>query len=491
MRDELSNKLRTPPSSLRVRGAAGTSSLAARTKGTPGKRPAHRRASTLMIGIATTVGLCGASTSAADASVPAGAPTPVTVNWWGWTPVTGLAQLDIAAFNKQYPKIKVVYKNFPDNAYTAGLRPALLSGAGPDVFDVATNGAAGAFPQFVPYTINLTPAMEHLRGSNWQKGLYAPGITDFSQDGQLRVAQVGRVAAGFLWINLDLFNKYKLTAPTTLAQWVTVCKTFRSHGLGCFGEGVGAPGFDVDTLHTLVNSVDPGAFNSVLLGKIKWTSPAIVKGLALFKELSTDGILNPGADGTEQYPDINNAFVSGKLPMVQMGTWYQQNTVTSYLRQNVEGAGVSGTTKLSTFIPIPFPNVGGHAVTLFGDPDYGLAVSTNSKNKSAATTFALWLSSTKAGQQRVADNLDEYPVVSGVSANFSSLPLVDASVQVPALNKLAGLVNQVTQTRNADISPVMDTAIVTADQSVLDGQATPAQAAATLQQAQEQNPVPK
>ena len=453
----------------------------------------HRtRASIVVASILTAgVGLCAVSAPAADASASGGSSTSGTVNWWGWTPVTGLAQLDIAAFNKQYPHIKVIYKNFPDNAYTAGLRPALLSGAGPDVFDVATNGAAGAFPQFAPYAANLTPAMERLRGSNWKQGLYAPGITDFTQDGQLKVAQVGRVAAGFLWINLDLFNKYKLKAPTTLAQWVSVCKTFRAHGLGCFGEGVGAPGFDVDTIHTLVNSVDPGAFNAALLGKIKWTSPAIVKGLALFQELSKDGILNPGADGTEQYPDINNDFVSGKLPMVQMGTWYQQNTVTSYLRQNVEAAGVSANTKLSTLIPVAFPNVGGHPVTLFGDPDYGLAVSTNSKVKNAATTFALWLSSTKAGQLRVGDNLDEYPVLTGVSANFSSLPLVDAGVQVPALNKLAALVNQVTQTRNADISPIMDTAIVTADQSVLDGQATPAKAAAALEQAQKQNPVSK
>jgi raffinose/stachyose/melibiose transport system substrate-binding protein len=450
------------------------------------------RASIVLVSIATAgIGLCAVSAPAADASASGGSATSGTVNWWGWTPVTGLAQLDIAAFNKQYPHIKVIYKNFPDNAYTAGLRPALLSGAGPDVFDVATNGAAGAFPQFAPYALNLTPAMQRLRGSNWKKGLYAPGITDFTQDGQLKVAQVGRVAAGFLWINLDLFNKYKLKPPTTLAQWVSVCKTFRAHGLGCFGEGVGAPGFDVDTLHSLVNSVDPGVFNEALLGKVKWTSRAIVKGLALFQELSKDGILDPGADGTEQYPDINNDFVSGKLPMVQMGTWYQQNTVTSYLRQNVEAAGVSASTKLSTLIPVPFPNVGGHPVTLFGDPDYGLAVSTNSKVKNAATTFALWLSSTKAGQLRVGDNLDEYPVLTGVSANFSSLPLVDAKIQVPALNNLAALVNQVTQTRNADISPVMDTAIVTADQSVLDGQATPAKAAATLEQAQQQNPVSK
>jgi len=62
-----------------------------------------------------------------------------------------------------------------------------------------------------------------------------------------------------MWINLGLFNKYKLTPPTTLAQWVSVCKTFRANGVGsCFREGVGSPGFDVDTIHSIVNSVDRG-----------------------------------------------------------------------------------------------------------------------------------------------------------------------------------------------------------------------------------------
>ena len=107
-----------------------------------------------MVGIATTVvGWCGMSSSVVEASRP----RYPTVNWWGWTPVTGLAALDIAAFNKVYPNIKVVYKNFPDANYTAALRPALLSGVGPDVFDVATGGQVGAFSEFVPYAINLTP----------------------------------------------------------------------------------------------------------------------------------------------------------------------------------------------------------------------------------------------------------------------------------------------------------------------------------------------
>ena len=38
----------------------------------------------------------------------------------------------------------------------------------------------------------------------------------------------------------------------------------------------------------------------------------------------TDGIMEPGALGLQQYPDANNDFMSGKDAMVMMGTWYMQ-----------------------------------------------------------------------------------------------------------------------------------------------------------------------
>ena len=38
----------------------------------------------------------------------------------------------------------------------------------------------------------------------------------------------------------------------------------------------------------------------------------------------TDGIMEPGALGVQQYPDANNDFMAGKDAMVMMGTWYMQ-----------------------------------------------------------------------------------------------------------------------------------------------------------------------
>jgi len=57
-----------------------------------------------------------------------GAATSGTVSWWGWTPTdTATANGYIAAFNKEFPDIKVNYKlvSIPD--WQAALTPALRS----------------------------------------------------------------------------------------------------------------------------------------------------------------------------------------------------------------------------------------------------------------------------------------------------------------------------------------------------------------------------
>jgi raffinose/stachyose/melibiose transport system substrate-binding protein len=430
--------------------------------------------------------LTGCSSGSSSTSQTAGgSATSGNISWWGWTPDQDVAARAIKAFNKQYPKIHVTFKKVPDQTFGAALRPALASNSGPDVFNLLVGGSGAAASIYGVDAVDLTPAMKKLRGANWQKGLYPAGITDFTVKGKLVAAQVGKVAAGFLWVNKDLFDKYKLTPPTTLAQWEKVCKTFRANGLGCFKEGVDTAGFEVDTLHSIADSVQPGWWTKATDGKAKWTDAAGVKTLSIWKQLNTDGILDPGALGIQQYPDANNAFLSGKAPMVQMGTWYRQYTEVASLKSALSAAGVPSSTKQITMIPIPFPDVAGkgNKPGLFGDPDYALAVNKKSKHISAATTFALWLSSTKQGQQVIADNLDEDPVLESVSADVSKLPLVNAKVQSPYLNKLATQGSSVTQPRLANISAGLDQAIEDAATTVLGGQATPAQAAATLQAA--------
>ncbi|HEV7624122.1 MAG TPA: extracellular solute-binding protein, partial [Amnibacterium sp.] len=117
--------------------------------------------------------LTGCGSQAAPSN--GGSATKGAINWWSWTPDNDLAAREIAAFNKQYPNIKVTYKKVPIDNYAAVLRPALSSNSGPDVFSVNASGAFSG-KTFAAYAYDLTPAMKKLLGADWQTKI-DPGST--------------------------------------------------------------------------------------------------------------------------------------------------------------------------------------------------------------------------------------------------------------------------------------------------------------------------
>ncbi|MGH3166192.1 MAG: extracellular solute-binding protein, partial [Trebonia sp.] len=197
-----------------------------------------------------------------------------------------------------------------------------------------------------------------------------------------------------------------------------------------------------------------------------------------------DGIMEKGALGLQQYPDANNDFMSGKDAMVMMGTWYMQYDTQAGMSGAISAAGVSDP-KNFTALPIPFPDVAGtgHTEALYGDSDYGLAVNAKSANQAAATTFAVWLGTSKAGQEQVANALDDIASLKGIEPTWSQIGLVDSAAQRPALSKLITNAAASSEPRLGTVSPNLQTAIGTATTTVAAGSATPAQAAATLEAA--------
>ena len=411
-----------------------------------------------------------------------GSATSGTVNWWGWTPTdTATAKTYIAGFNKEYPKIKVNYKLVNISDWVAALRPALASGQGPDVFDMQP----GAYvTQFKSFAEDLTPLAKKALGSDWKSKVAPIGISGLTADGKLTSMSVGSTFAGMLWINQNIFKKYNLTAPTNLTEWEHVCQVLKQNKTGCFVQGAAQEGFDQDTLQSIANSVQPGLWTKASTGDAKWTDPGMVKTLSIWKELFTSGIMQSGAVGYQQYPDANNDFLTGKYAMVMMGTWYTQYTTVKAMTAALSAAGVSGA-KPFPILPIAFPDVAGSGNTsaMYGDSDFGLAVSTKSKSRSAAETFVKWMTTTKAGQQAVADQLDDLPALKSVEPDFNVIQLVDKSSQTKPVQALVTKVGNVTEPREALLSADVQTAILAAATSVATGKSSPESAANTLQQA--------
>jgi raffinose/stachyose/melibiose transport system substrate-binding protein len=414
----------------------------------------------------------------------AGSATSGTVNWWGWTPTdTVTANAYITAFNKQYPNIKVNYKLVNISDWVAALRPALASGKGPDVFDMQP----GAYvTQFKSFAEDQTALAESALGSDWKTKVAPIGISGLSADNKLTALSVGSVFAGMLWINGDIFKKYSLQPPTTLTEWQHVCQVLKQNKVGCFVQGAAQEGFDQDTLQSIANSVQPGLWTKISTGDAKWTDPAIVQTLTIWKELFTSGIMQPGAVGYQQYPDANNDFLTGKYGMVMMGTWYTQYATTKAMTGALSAAGVSGA-KPFPILPIAFPDVAGAGNTseMYGDADFGLAISTKTKVKAAAETFVKWMATSAEGQQVIADQLNDLPSLKSVQPNFGSVELVDPATQKSPVQDLITKVGSVNEPREALLSADVQTGILAAATSVATGKSSPEDAAKALQQAAE------
>ena len=195
----------------------------------------------------------------------------------------------------------------------------------------------------------------------------------------------------------------------------------------------------------------------------------MVEALETLRTLSKNGILDEGAVGIQQYPDVNNAFLSGKVPMVQMGTWYQQYATVDSLTAALDGAGVPADTPKITIVPIPFPDVAGkgNPSTMFADPDAGHSVNAKSKSRNAAITFALWMGGTKEGQQVVVNNMDSFATLNGITPQFDKITLVNPKVQKPELEKVTESLGAAKDARSSGISAELSQAIFDAGQAMV------------------------
>lgn len=408
---------------------------------------------------------CSGGASQNEAVAPA---KTGTVNWWGYTPDTPVAKKYIAQFNKEYPKITVKYRNFENLDFRQAIIPALDSGKGPDVYDLSPGGSTPH--QWGAYAIDLAPLAKSTLGADWKSKIGANYANQLTDGGRLVSMPLGGMAAGFIWYDKNILDKAGASVPTDYASWVATCKKVTAIGKACFTMGAGGKDtFPTEMFHSIANSVDPTFFIKAATGKAKWSDPQGVETLQIIERMRKDGIIGKDALDGGQYPLADGAFQKGNAAMVQMGFWYTQYSGAESCKTAEESAGVSNPT---CFVQLPaaFPDVAGkgNGSAYFGEVDYGLAINADSKNIAASKTFVRWMTMSRTGQQNVANALDLLPALNGVKPEWSSIKLVDQSVQQPAIEKLITESTATTQTRGSQVSDKTFNAIVVAVQQILD-----------------------
>lgn len=436
---------------------------------------------TMITGVLSACGGGSSSKEVEDTSTE----TSGEVVWWGWTPGSPTNEEYIEEFNKEYPDIKVTWKQTSIDDYNAAIRPALANNEGVDAFQVSAGSGNGGVEVFGGQAVDLTDAVKEALGEDYQDKLNADSITTMTVDGKLKGLGVGTVYSGNLWINQDIFDEYNLKAPTNYEEWKNVCKTLEENGVGGFVQGAGQGAFNIDTFHAIVDNVNPGAFTKASDGDMEWTDDSIVKSLELWKGLFDDGIMQEGALGLQQYPDANNLFMSQEYAMIMMGSWYTSNALPNTMKASMEAA--SSTDEPFTMVPIPFPDIAGTGNTgsMFGDLDYSTAVSATSENVKAATTFAVWLGASENGQQMIADSLNVVPSLKSAVPDWDNVKLVNPEKQNEAIKTYIENAKKTTNNpRFGGINADMNQAMLDVLAGVAGGTITPEDGAAQLATAQ-------
>lgn len=428
-------------------------------------------------GVAATAGsalLAGCGGTDVRSGGAAGSATSGSLTWWSWTPDTSVALKYIDIFHRTHPDIEVTYKNFENSDYKAALRAGLTSNSGPDIFSMSLGGLNADFGTFGEFGLDLRPALEKELGADWRKhfSFSHDGLT--REDGSVAAVGMGGVAAGCIWVNQSMLDEYDLEVPATYDEWVEVAAALRSRGKDCMAMGAVADGFVVETWRSIVGSLEPGAWISALKGERAWSDPVFAEGLAIFSRMKDDGIIRDDVVGLNQYPDANNAFMSQKAAMVQMGTWYAQYTGRESAIASMQAAGVRDP-KPFLQMPARFPVMadGGSVSPIFGELDYGLSINARSQSTAAATTFALWLATTTTGAQTIANAIDLIPALDGIEPAWDDIGLVVPDQQIPAIKDLYELAGKSKESRDRYAKPAVSEGLRSAVISMLEGGTTP------------------
>jgi multiple sugar transport system substrate-binding protein len=156
------------------------------------------------------------STTVSDADLQASLDAGGTIKVWAWEPTLKPV---VAAFEKKYPKVKVdlVNAGTGNDQYTA-LQNAITAGSGiPDVAQIEYY----ALPQFA-----LAKSVTDLTGYGAGKlnGTFSPGPWNSVHQGSGIYGLPMDSGPMALFYNKEVFDKHKLTVPTTWAEYIADAK---------------------------------------------------------------------------------------------------------------------------------------------------------------------------------------------------------------------------------------------------------------------------
>jgi raffinose/stachyose/melibiose transport system substrate-binding protein len=360
----------------------------------------------------------------------------VSLTWWGWNSV-GKDQV-IHEFETQNPGIKVTYKNFDYTNYLTALRPGLSSSDGPDVFQLQPGDLVGTFgPLAVPVDTHIAKDA----GSDWASKFNQAGLDQLKLNGKQVALPSYMSAAGLVYYNKTILDKYGLSVPKDFSEWKKVCQVLRANNVGCLAQGAKDAWVNTDVFLSLINSIAPGKVYEAISGKTSWTGVSFKQAMDAWSELFTSGIIAPGATAASEYPDAQTTFLENKAAFIALGTWNTPATMTKTGQAQIQETVTAKIDGLFRSAPFPAPIAGGTPTQLFGGPDNGYSVSAKSQKQDAAFKLLEFL--TVGDGQNIQAAAGNIPAIQSIKVSTSDIvdpsQVADIEAQQAGVSQLVGL----------------------------------------------------
>ena len=209
-----------------------------------------------------------------------------------------------------HPGLTIEIEIVPTQDYAKTLIMRLQGGEAADVFAVSPDG------DFITeyktgVLLELNDCAEIL--NNFDEGALGSGTRDGVT---YAVPQTTNPLA--IYYNKDIFTKYNLAVPTTVDEFMNVCKTLKDNGVTPMAEAGGETWFPEFLVESLIANCmsDPTLFAS---GKIM-DDEGIVDAVKITKQLFDSGYILEGSSGIKE-ESLLTGFAVGNYAMIATGTW--------------------------------------------------------------------------------------------------------------------------------------------------------------------------
>ncbi|MDR0761162.1 MAG: extracellular solute-binding protein [Treponema sp.] len=406
-----------------------------------------------------TLAACNRGESKASASGEKG---PVTITFRTWNPNDEAFAVVQEAWKAKNTNINVELVQSEYSDHIQSLKVNVASGEGPDIYGIQVGAIMNEFQEF---TLDVASKAAETWGSDWESKFVPEYMAQVKGglDGYYGLP-LGGLTSGYIWANMEYFNKYNLEIPTNYNEMLEVCKIFRANGELPVLLGAKDDWINLDTFITIAADINTEKFFDALEGKAPFTDPDIVQALEIWKNIFTDGIVQDGALGVNVYMDTHNMFTEEyAAPMMFNGSW---NTNVDF-----------GTGKSFEVFTIDWNMDGRQAPVL---PAVDVVVSINKEGKYPDETWQFYSWLVDEGAQLMIDQRLQYmPVKANArinTANFSKNQIENLDTIVEIANDRARGYREITYPRLKQ---------VIADQlkAVAIGESTPQAAAGIMEEA--------